>query len=75
MTWSCTTVSDGVVHVTPDDDLVLHDLDSPCVCVPSVELVRKDGCPDGYLYIHYSLDRREVKPEMKSGGDEVSGDT
>lgn len=52
---------DNTLHVMPVDDLVEHQPSDECVCHPSPDPVeRKDGTY-GWLYVHHSLDGREVE--------------
>lgn len=44
------------MHLTPEADLIEHDLDETCVCGPYVEHL---GDLD-WLYMHASLDGREA---------------
>jgi len=44
-------------HVRPINDLIEHDFDVGCVCVPTVEETN-DG--EGFVVIHNSLDGREL---------------
>lgn len=52
----------ATVHVYPVGDFVDHDTETEeCVCIPDVEhVVCKDGS-DGWVYMHHSLDGRELK--------------
>lgn len=54
MTWLAQEVVDGA-HVVPLNDLVGHELTGDCVCGPVVEHVGH-----GWLYVHASLDGREL---------------
>lgn len=48
-------------HVTPVDDLIEHDTHhDDCACGPTVERVECGDGSDGWLYIHHSLDGREL---------------
>lgn len=47
-------------HVTPVDDLIEHDARSDCACGPTPERVERADGSDGWLYIHHSLDGREL---------------
>lgn len=42
-------------HIIPADDLIQHDMDENCPCMPDTVLE-----PEGPLYRHHSLDGREV---------------
>jgi len=59
MVWHVTRVEPGVVHLHPIEDLVEHELDDECACAPRSELVPRPAGPDGWLYVHNSLDGRE----------------
>ena len=57
------TVPPNTVHVVPHDDLIRHTMADDCLCGPSAEhLANDDG--DGWLFVHHSLDGRELD-EMK----------
>ena len=59
--WEALRVEPGVVHVHPLGDLIEHDTDGPdCECHPQPEHVPNPNGPDGWLYIHSSLDGREA---------------
>lgn len=53
-------------HVLPVADLVDHDASEHCVCRPSTEIVVEPGIvgtvdgPDGWIFVHHSLDGREL---------------
>lgn len=49
------------LHVVPGGDLIEHDTEHEdgCVCGPRTEL-RETSFGDAWLYIHHSLDRREL---------------
>lgn len=49
------------LHVTPENDLVSHQLNDECVCGPRVEWFDPDTgeAYDGSLVVHHSLDGRE----------------
>jgi len=50
-------------HVFPVDDLVDHDAEGEdCVCGPRVDAILDNG-PDDWIYVHHSLDGRELKEE------------
>ena len=52
-------MGDNAIHVTPRDDLVLHEPNEECVCVPEC---CPNELPDGsivYVYVHHALDRRD----------------
>lgn len=44
------------VHVTPNNDLIEHEIDDDCVCGPDIEYVEGGG----KLVVHHSLDGREA---------------
>lgn len=47
-------------HVYPVDDLIEHDRSTEdCVCIPRVEAVDTDDGTN-WLYVHHSLDGREL---------------
>lgn len=54
--WHCDAVHRDI-HVTPDDDLIEHDIndDNDCICGPAWELTNGT-----VMYTHHSLDNREV---------------
>ena len=56
--WRCHTTirQDGTVHVWPEDDLIEHDLDGPCVCGAAREWITANSV----LVTHHSLDGREL---------------
>lgn len=47
-------------HVIPRDDLIQHESETDCVCVPECEPVKRENGSVGWLYIHHSLDGREA---------------
>lgn len=54
--------ANGTRHVTPSNDLIEHviDWDGECVCGPEcIPVPREDGS-NGWLYVHHSLDGREL---------------
>lgn len=57
--WGCYHADDGV-HVAPMMDMVNHELDEDCVCIPTVEHLTTNAGDDAYLYTHHSLDGREA---------------
>lgn len=57
--WGCYESHDGV-HVAPMMDMVDHELNENCVCIPSVEHLVANDSGDAYLYTHHSLDGREA---------------
>ncbi len=50
------------LHAVPIGDLIEHDCEhqEACVCGPRVELHDTEQ-GDAWLYVHHSLDRREVR--------------
>lgn len=52
-----------LIHVVPLNDLVEHDTQSECVCGPRVEVAKRDDGSVGWLYVHHSLDGRELREE------------
>jgi hypothetical protein len=50
-------------HVFPVDDLIEHDTEGDCVCIPRVEAMTEGPGPTDWLYVHSSLDGRELKEE------------
>lgn len=59
--WECVPAEFGVVHVTPMNDLITHDLAHDCHCGPSAEMVATANGGDGWVIIHASLDGRETR--------------
>lgn len=51
---------DVPVHVLPVNDLIEHADNDECVCVPTIEPVKRDDGSVGWLIIHHSLDNREA---------------
>lgn len=48
-------------HVVPTADLIEHEANEDCTCGPTPELVKHDdGTDAGWIYIHHSLDGREL---------------
>lgn len=48
-------------HVYPELDLIEHDTETDeCVCLPTVEAVRRDDGSFGWVAVHHSLDGREA---------------
>lgn len=50
----------GYYHITPDDDLIEHENRSDCVCNPSEEEITSSSGRPGWIYMHHSLDGREL---------------
>lgn len=53
-------MDDDTVHVMPINDLIEHESSGDCACGPRTEIVQRDDAPDGHLYVHHSLDGREM---------------
>lgn len=51
------------IHVMPVNDLIEHETNQDCVCVPDLDVRHLDV---GNIWVHHSLDRREL-----SEGDEA----
>lgn len=49
------------LHVTPTNDLIEHTTTEDCVCVPTPQRVEREDGSDGWLYVHHSLDGRELE--------------
>ncbi len=41
-------------------DLVQHEMTEDCVCGPTPEPVKREDGSMGWLYVHHSLDGREM---------------
>lgn len=50
----------GDVHVKPLGDLIEHVSAEDCACGPAAEPVKRDDGSVGWLYVHHSLDGREL---------------
>lgn len=61
--WKCIRKTWGLVHIVPRRDLIVHVLVEDCVCGPSSEYVPNTSGPDGWLYVHHSLDGREARED------------
>lgn len=48
-------------HVYPVDDLIEHTTDEDCVCVPTVKAMTEGDGPTDWMYVHSSLDGRELE--------------
>ena len=48
------------IHVVPFQDLVAHEIEIDCVCVPRIDFVERANGPIGWMYVHHSLDGREA---------------
>lgn len=51
---------DDILHVMPVDDLIEHHADEDCPCGPTVRIEQREGRSDGHLWVHHSLDGREL---------------
>jgi len=52
-----------LIHVTPNGDLVVHELDEDCVCGPRVDPVERADGSIGWIHTHHSLDGRESREQ------------
>lgn len=51
-------IREEVRHVSPIDDLIEHDTESPdCICGPRVTPIELEDGSIGWLYSHHALDR------------------
>jgi hypothetical protein len=57
--WLVDRIAGGHVHVVPVGDLVYHESED-CWCGPHVEGVFRDDGSNGWLYVHHSIDGREL---------------
>ncbi len=48
------------LHIHPVDDLIEHAIADDCVCGPSLRPVKRADGSTGWLYVHSSLDAREI---------------
>ena len=48
------------LHIVPLNDLVEHDTEADCVCVPEQRPVTREDGSVGWLVVHHSLDGREA---------------
>lgn len=48
-------------HVFPVEDLIEHDTEGDCICIPRVEAMTDGDGPTDWLYVHSSLDGRELE--------------
>lgn len=48
------------VHVMPHADVIGHEVTEDCPCGPFAELCETADGPDGWIYVHHSLDGREL---------------
>lgn len=47
------------VHVVPVDDILEHDSNDSCPCLPQLEVVTADENPVGWIYVHAAWDGRK----------------
>jgi hypothetical protein len=59
VSWLADRADAGEVHIVPLADLIEHEETPDCVCGPNVEHVPNPDGPDGWMYVHSSLDGRE----------------
>lgn len=50
----------GDMHTMPINDLVEHESSEDCICGPTCNPVERNDGTIGYLYVHHSLDGREM---------------
>lgn len=62
--WENIHMKSGEVHVIPVRDVIVHE-SQDCVCVPTQEAVFRDDGSCNWLYIHHSLDGRELSETKK----------
>lgn len=48
------------LHIVPLNDLVEHDTEGDCVCVPEARPVTREDGSVGWMVVHHSLDGREA---------------
>lgn len=66
--WQCVPGADGAVNVIPDGDLLPHQFSDDCVCGPRTEAVFRDDGSNGWMFVHSSLDGRELsEPDYDPG--------
>ena len=53
-------MSVGEYRVVPVDDMIEHDSNEDCVCGPMYMPRERDDGSFGYVYVHHSLDGREL---------------
>lgn len=58
--WYVTPVTDIDIHVHPVHDLIDHDPDVDCFCLPDVETVERDNGEVVFISRHHNLDAREA---------------
>lgn len=64
--WWVTEANDTNIHTHPHNDLIDHDLDGDCICLPEVETVERGDSEIVFLTYHHSIDGREAQ-EVKHG--------
>jgi hypothetical protein len=47
------------VHVIPTNDLVAHEADEDCVCLPTAQPVERADGSIGWVLTHHALDGRK----------------
>lgn len=65
-TWLWCQPRQNISHSLPQDDLVEHSVSPWCVCGPSLLPVRMALGVQGSLYVHASLDGRELVERSSS---------
>lgn len=60
VSWWGIDIGDGEFHVVPQGDAVEHECFDGCVCGPTVEPIERGDGSMGWLYVHHSLDGREL---------------
>lgn len=58
--WTFDVVDDDHAHIRPRRDIVLHELDEDCSCLPTPEPIFRDDGSVAWNLIHHSLDGREA---------------
>lgn len=53
----------GDVHTLPVGDLIVHEAAQDCVCGPSIIPLERDDGSYTWVWLHHSLDGREVIEE------------
>jgi len=53
-------MDDDTLHVHPLDDIIRHEVTEDCPCGPTLNPVHRDDGSYGWLYVHHSLDGREL---------------
>lgn len=49
------------MHVIPINDLIEHAATDGCLCGPRTEPVKRDDGSVAWIYVHHSLDGRELQ--------------